>query len=46
MDSNLRVRAAIPIKKMQFDDIINGRKSRKDQSSGATRQGISRTINI
>jgi len=23
MDSNLRVRAAIPIKKMQFDDIIN-----------------------
>jgi hypothetical protein len=22
MDSNLRVRAAIPIKKMQFDDII------------------------
>jgi hypothetical protein len=33
MDSNLRVRAAIPIKKkMQFDDIINGTNSTKDQS--------------
>ena len=43
MDSNLRVRAAIPIKKMQFDDIIKivcmrrkkdlqGTNSTKDQS--------------